>query len=98
MTYKRDLMGELEGRMETYAKMLPEHLVERRGIFSNSLVEMVKDHHEEFLATLDPLIIADRNTLNSWHKEFDTYAAHEIDTVELPRSQARLVLVQLPRK
>jgi len=84
MTYKRDIMGELEGKMNDHAKMMPEHMVERRDIFRNSLVELVKDHHEEFLASLDPPIVADRNKLTSWHKEYDTDTAPEIDTAELP--------------
>jgi len=83
-------MGELNGKMESYAKMLPEHLVERRDIFRNSLVEMVKDHHEEFLASLDPPIVADRNALTSWHKDFDTDSAPEVDIAELPDEPGKL--------
>jgi len=90
MTYKRDLMGELEGKMNNFARMLPEHMVERRDIFRNSLVELVKDHHEEFLASLDPPIVADRNALTSWHKDYDTESAPEIDTVELPQEPGKV--------
>eukprot|EP00090_Calanus_glacialis_P004164 TRINITY_DN13076_c0_g1_i1.p1 TRINITY_DN13076_c0_g1~~TRINITY_DN13076_c0_g1_i1.p1 ORF type:complete len:792 (-),score=290.26 TRINITY_DN13076_c0_g1_i1:145-2520(-) len=90
MAYKKDLMGELDGRIENYVKMMPEHLVERRDIFRNSLVEMVKDHHEEFLATLDPPIVANRNALTSWHKDFDVDAAPEVDTVELPEEPGKV--------
>jgi len=90
MAYKRDLMGELDGRIENYVKMMPEHMVERRDIFRNSLVEMVKDHHEEFLATLDPPIVANRNALTSWHRDFDVDAAPEVDTVELPEEPGKV--------
>eukprot|EP00092_Neocalanus_flemingeri_P017974 GFUD01019450.1.p1 GENE.GFUD01019450.1~~GFUD01019450.1.p1 ORF type:complete len:795 (+),score=253.52 GFUD01019450.1:60-2444(+) len=89
MAYKRDLMEELEGKMGNYAKMLPEHMVERRDIFRNSLVEMVKDHHEEFLASLDPPIVADRNALTSWHKEYDTESAPEVDIADLPEEPGK---------
>ena len=64
--------------------ILAEHMVERRDISRNNLVEMVKDHHEEFLATLDPPIVAIRNALTSWHRDFDVDATPEVDTVELP--------------
>jgi len=84
MSYKRDLLEELDGRMESYVRMLPEQMVERRDIFRNSLLEMVKDHHEEFLASLDPPIEADRKALTSWHKDFIVDAAPEVDIAELP--------------
>jgi len=90
MSYRKDLIGELDGRIDGYVKMLPEHLVDRRDIFRNSLVEMVKDHHEEFLCQLDPPIVADRNKLTSWHKEFDVDAAPEVDTMELPEEPGKV--------
>jgi hypothetical protein len=37
-------------------QLLPEMLVERRNIFHNSLLQIVKDQHREFLASLHPPI------------------------------------------
>jgi len=90
MSYKRDLLEDLDGNNESHVKMLPQNLVERRDIFRNSLLEMVKDNHEEFLAALDPPITADRNALTSWHKDYDVDAAPEVDTVELPEEPGKV--------
>jgi len=90
MSYKRDLLEELNGVNDNHVRMLSQHLVERRDIFRNSLLEMVKDHHEEFLASLDPPITADRNALTSWHKDFDVDAAPEIDIAELPKEPGKV--------
>jgi len=98
MTYKRDLLGDLDGINESHVKMLPQHLVERRDIFRNSLLEMVKDNHEEFLASLDPPIKADRNLLTSWHKDFDVDAAPEVDTVELPEEPGKVAADALAKE
>ena len=98
MTYKRDLLGDLDGINESHVKMLPQQLVERRDIFRNSLLEMVKDNHEEFLASLDPPIKADRNLLTSWHKDFDVDAAPEVDTVELPEEPGKVAADALAKE
>merc|ERR1719474_205624 len=59
-------------------------LVERRDMFRNGLLDIVKDYHEEFLSTLDPPIIADRSKLNKWHKDFDVDMVPDIDLANLP--------------
>jgi hypothetical protein len=42
-------------------QLLPEMLVERRNIFHNSLLQIVKDQHREFLASLHPPIQVSRD-------------------------------------
>merc|ERR1712013_752073 len=61
-------------------------------------LEMVKDNHEEFLASLDPPIKADRNLLTSWHKDFDVDAAPEVDTVELPEEPGKVAVDALAKE
>ena len=63
MNYKRDLKSLFDNTEEVARIMTGELLVERRDMFRNSLVDIVKDHHEEFLASLDPPIEADRSKL-----------------------------------
>ena len=71
MNYKRDLKNLFESEETEPRLMTSSLLVERRDMFRNSLVEIVKDHHEQFLASLDPPIEADRSRLTKWHKDFD---------------------------
>ena len=63
MNYKRDLKSLFDNTEVAARSMTGQLLVERRDMFRNSLVEIVKDHHEEFLASLDPPIDADRSKL-----------------------------------
>ena len=39
-----------------HVRLSPELLVERRNIFQNLLLQMVRDQHRDFLATLSPPI------------------------------------------
>ena len=59
-------------------------LVERRDMFRNGLVDIVKDYHEEFLASLEPPITADRTKLTRWHKDFNVDVLPDIDQASLP--------------
>ena len=63
MNYKRDLKKLFDNTEVVERTMTGQLLVERRDMFRNSLVEIAKDHHEEFLASLDPPIDADRSKL-----------------------------------
>lgn len=65
--------------------MSPAILLERYKQMETKLVDMVKDEHEKFLATLDPPIIVDRNKLTRWHPEFDINDTPEVKRAELPR-------------
>lgn len=88
LAYKRALLEEFdveEGKCEGL-KMLSEHLVERRGIFRNSLVQLVKDNHADFLKTLDPPITVIDSKLTAWHREFDVDSCPEIDSADLPEN------------
>ena len=84
MNYKRDLMSMFDETQPGEKQMTAATLVERRDMFRNGLVDIVKDYHEEFLASLDPPITADRTKLTRWHKDFDVDVLPDIDLAILP--------------
>jgi len=87
LSYKRDLLSEFSDKPDNkvqFAKLGPELLVERRTIFHNSLLQMVKDHHKDFLASLNPPIVVEDNKLTKWHRDFDVDICPEIDEEVLP--------------
>ena len=62
----------------------PADLVYRRRIFKKNLYSIVRKHHKEFLAHLDPpLDIPDHKVLH-WHQEFLLEEVPEIEAAELP--------------
>ena len=84
MNYKRDLSNLFDSEQQVARLMGGELLVERRDMFRNSLLDIVKDHHEQFLAALDPPIEADRSKLTKWHKHFEVDLLPDIDLADLP--------------
>ena len=85
MHYKRDLMDMFDPSKPGLERgMTADTLVERRDMFRNGLLEIVKDYHEEFLASLDPPITADRRRITTWHKEFSLDILPDIDLADLP--------------
>ena len=85
MHYKRDLMDMFEPSKPGLERgMTADTLVERRDMFRNGLLEIVKDYHEEFLASLDPPITADRRRITTWHKEFSLDILPDIELADLP--------------
>ena len=48
--------------------MTSEDLVNRRQVFHNALLQLVKDQHSTFLASLNPPITVPDNLLTAWHK------------------------------
>ena len=59
-------------------------LVERRKLFRRLLVSMVRDHHRNFLANLEPPIEVDETKLKRWHKMFDVETCPDVDMTPLP--------------
>ena len=84
MNYKRDLMRMFDETQPGDKQMTAAILVERRDMFRNGLVDIVKDYHEEFLASLEPPITADRTKLTRWHKDFNVDVLPDIDQASLP--------------
>lgn len=65
--------------------MTPTMLLERKRIFYNSLLNIVKKHHEEFLQSLDPPMVVPVGALTRWHPEFAVDQVPEITPSELPQ-------------
>merc|ERR1711931_560744 len=59
LNYKEDILNGVTDHFSGNkgdARLGPEMMVERRNIFHNSLLQIVKDQHTTFLAGLDPPI------------------------------------------
>ncbi|XP_035192966.1 DNA replication factor Cdt1 [Oxyura jamaicensis] len=60
-------------------------LLERRKEFNRSLVNIVKQHHAAFLATLTPPMVVPEDKLTRWHPRFNVDEVPDISPAELPR-------------
>ncbi|XP_026499044.1 DNA replication factor Cdt1 [Vanessa tameamea] len=58
--------------------------LERRRYFYDTLLQVVKKHHAQFLASLDPPIDIPDNKLIRWHPEFELEKIPEIECAKLP--------------
>ncbi|XP_051577033.1 DNA replication factor Cdt1-like [Myxocyprinus asiaticus] len=61
------------------------HLLERRQIFHQNLVEVMKGHHKVFLASLNPPIVVPDDKLTRWHPRFIVDEVPNIKPSDLPR-------------
>ncbi|KAJ7986062.1 hypothetical protein DPEC_G00346910 [Dallia pectoralis] len=59
-------------------------LLERRRIFHQNLVKLVKEHHKVFLSTLNPPIAIPDDKLTRWHPRFNVDQVPNIMPAELP--------------
>ncbi|CAH0729869.1 unnamed protein product, partial [Brenthis ino] len=64
--------------------MNPSVLLERRRYFYDTLLQLVKKYHAQFLATLDPPIEIPDKKLVRWHPEFELEKIPEVDSAKLP--------------
>ncbi|XP_058238076.1 DNA replication factor Cdt1 isoform X2 [Hemibagrus wyckioides] len=60
-------------------------LLERRRIFHQNLVEIVKGHHKVFLASLNPALVVPDDKLTRWHPKFNVDEVPNILPSELPQ-------------
>ncbi|XP_066510280.1 DNA replication factor Cdt1-like [Hoplias malabaricus] len=60
-------------------------LLERRRIFHQSLVEIVKGHHKVFLASLTPTVVIPGDKLTRWHPRFRVDEVPNIQASDLPQ-------------
>ncbi|CAL4074896.1 unnamed protein product, partial [Meganyctiphanes norvegica] len=65
-------------------KMTSADISERRNIFLNSLIQMIKIHHDKFLETLDGPSVS-TGDLKRWHPEFDLAEVPDIELSSLPQ-------------
>lgn len=60
-------------------------LLERRHIFHQNLVEIVKGHHKAFLASLNPPIVVPDEKLTRWHPRFNVDEVPNVKPSDLPQ-------------
>ncbi|KAG8274078.1 replication licensing factor Cdt1 [Homalodisca vitripennis] len=65
--------------------MSPSVLLTRRRTLYNALLELTKDHHEEFLSRLVPPMSIPRSRLTRWHPEFPVDDVPDILSAALPQ-------------
>lgn len=65
--------------------MAPSCLLDRRKVFHCKLLEIVKDHHEDFLKSLDPPLVLERSKLTRWHPEFEVDQLPNVPSEPLPK-------------
>lgn len=64
--------------------MNPTVLLERRRFFHDTLLQLVKKQHAQYLLTLDPPMIIPDEKLSRWHPEFEIEKLPEIESANLP--------------
>uniref|UniRef100_A0A8C0WWX9 DNA replication factor Cdt1 n=1 Tax=Castor canadensis TaxID=51338 RepID=A0A8C0WWX9_CASCN len=60
-------------------------LLQRRQVFSQNLVQRVKEHHKAFLASLNPPMAVPEDQLTRWHPRFNVDQVPDIEPAELPQ-------------
>uniref|UniRef100_A0A452TS15 Chromatin licensing and DNA replication factor 1 n=1 Tax=Ursus maritimus TaxID=29073 RepID=A0A452TS15_URSMA len=60
-------------------------LLQRRQVFSQNLVERVREHHRAFLASLNPPMVVPEDQLTRWHPRFNVDEVPDIEPAELPQ-------------
>ncbi|ELW62883.1 DNA replication factor Cdt1 [Tupaia chinensis] len=60
-------------------------LLRRRRVFSQKLLERVREHHKAFLASLSPPLVVPEDQLMRWHPRFDVDKVPDIEVAELPQ-------------
>ncbi|XP_036400095.1 DNA replication factor Cdt1 [Megalops cyprinoides] len=60
-------------------------LLERRHIFHQNLVNVVKQHHKVFLASMNPPLSVPDDKLTRWHPRFNVDEVPDIPASELPQ-------------
>ncbi|XP_067396337.1 DNA replication factor Cdt1 [Emydura macquarii macquarii] len=78
------VLGEAE-KVDGCLHLSASRLLERKKVFCRNLVNVVKQHHKTFLASLNPpLVIAD-DKLTRWHPRFNVDEVPDVVPAELPQ-------------
>ncbi|XP_035138537.2 DNA replication factor Cdt1 isoform X2 [Callithrix jacchus] len=78
---------EQEGSGEA-PKLTASRLLQRRQVFSQKLVELVRQHHRSFLASLNPPMVVPEDQLTRWHPRFNVDEVPDIEPAVLPQPPA----------
>jgi len=84
LEYRASLRGQSENENQGQSRLTSEDLVQRKQIFQNALLQLVKDQHATFLASLVPPITVADSLLTAWHKDFPLDECNSIDEIPLP--------------
>jgi len=74
MDYKKEMIGQAEpnkAKSCNAERLGPQGIVERKNIFHNSLINIVKGHHKKFCEGLETPVSVDDDKLVKFHKDFD---------------------------
>ena len=89
--YKAEMIQRLGGKgapeeekVGLEEKMGPQAMVERKSLFRNSLVKIVKQHHKTFCSQLNPPISVDEKNLVRFHKDFNLDQCPPVTEAEFP--------------
>uniref|UniRef100_A0A8C6RWK1 DNA replication factor Cdt1 n=1 Tax=Nannospalax galili TaxID=1026970 RepID=A0A8C6RWK1_NANGA len=66
-------------------QLTASHILHRRQVFRQNLVERVKEHHKAFLASLNPPMAVPEDQLMRWHPCFNVDEVPDIEPAELPQ-------------
>ncbi|XP_015984989.2 DNA replication factor Cdt1 [Rousettus aegyptiacus] len=66
-------------------QLTASRLLQRRQVFSQNLVERVREHHRAFLASLNPPMVVPEDQLTRWHPRFKVDEVPDIEPAELPQ-------------
>ena len=72
-------------RSTEYRKLSPAMLLERGRIFHASLLDLLLQHHQEFLEQLEPPVTVDRTRITRWHPEFPLESVPDVLPALLPK-------------
>lgn len=64
--------------------MNPTVLLERRRFFYDTLLQLLKRQHAQYLLTLDPPMVIPDEKLSRWHPEFEIEKLPEVESAKLP--------------
>ncbi|KAM6324684.1 DNA replication factor Cdt1 [Podargus strigoides] len=78
------VLGE-EEKADGRPHLAASRLLERRKEFNRNLVNIVKQHHQAFLAALSPPMVVPEEKLTRWHPRFNVDKVPDISPAELPR-------------
>jgi len=92
MKYKEEMITRLGGKnapvddqVANMEKMGPQSMVERKSLFRNGLINIVKTQHKQFCSELNPPIVIDENkSLQRFHKDFNVDKCTAIEEAEFP--------------
>ncbi|KAM3842996.1 uncharacterized protein cdt1 [Diretmus argenteus] len=81
---------------ETRPVLSASRLLERRQVFHQNLVSIVKQHHKAFLSSLVPPVSVPEDKLTRWHPRFnvDTVPAVSVDPLPQPPHTHKLTTAQ----